>query len=47
MDVYYLLHGELHVSALGNGHLQVVYETHSKQLYKTYIWATYMGLGGG
>ena len=42
--IYYLLHREqLHVSALGNGHLQVVYETLSKQLYKTYIWASYMG----
>ena len=46
--MYYLLHREkLHVSALGNGHLQVVYETLSKQFYKTYIWATYMGHGGG
>ena len=42
--VYYLLHRkQLHVSALDNGHLQVVYETHSKQLYETYIRATYMG----
>jgi hypothetical protein len=33
--IYYLLHREqLHVSALDNGHLQVVYETLSKQLYK-------------
>jgi len=46
--IYYLLHREqLHVSALGNGHLQVVYETLVKQLHKTYIWATYMGKGGG
>ena len=45
--IYYLLHRELHVSARVNGHLQVVYETFSKQLYKTYIWATYMGYGGG
>ena len=45
--IYYLLHREqLHVSALDNGHLQVVYETLIKQLYKTYVWATYMGLGG-
>ena len=35
--IYYLLHRELHVSALDNGHLQVVYETLSKQLYKIYI----------
>jgi len=40
--IYYLLHREqLHVSALGNDHLQIVYETLSKQLYKTYTWATY------
>jgi hypothetical protein len=45
--VYYLLHREqLHVSALDNGNLQVVFETFSKQLYKTYIWAIYMGQGG-
>ena len=46
--IYYLLHKEqLHVSALVNGHLQVVYEnTFCEQLYKTYIWATYMWLGG-
>jgi len=38
-DIYYLLHREqLHVSASGNGHLQAVYETLSKELYKTYIW---------
>ena len=44
--IYYLLHREqLHVSALDNGHLQVVYETLSKQLYKTCIWAPYMGKG--
>jgi len=42
--IYNLLHREqLCVSALDNDHLQVVYETLSKQLYKTYIWATYMG----
>jgi len=48
--LYYLLHREqLHVSALDNGHLQVVHESLSKQLYKqyTYLWATYMGKGGG
>jgi len=37
--IYYLLHREqLHVSALDNGHLQVVYGTLSKELYKTYIY---------
>jgi len=41
--MYYLLHKELNVSMLDNGHLQVVYETLSKQLYETYIWTTYMG----
>ena len=45
--MYYLLHKELNVSMLDNGHLQVVYETLSKQLYETYIWTTYMGQGGG
>ena len=46
--IYYLFHRkQLHVSALDNDHLQVVYETLSKQLYKKYIWATYMGQGGG
>jgi len=45
-----LLHRkQLHVSALDNGHLQVVHESLSKQLYKCiyiyiyiYIWDTYM-----
>ena len=32
--IYILLYGELHVSALDNGHLQVVHESLSKQLYK-------------
>ena len=46
--VYYLLHREqLHVSALDNGHLQVVYGTLSKQLNETCIWTAYMGQGGG
>jgi len=37
--IFYLLHREQqHVSALDNGHLQVVYETLNKQLYKTCIW---------
>jgi len=42
-----LLHIEqIHVSELDNGHLQVVHESLSKQLYKhIYIWATYMGRG--
>jgi len=32
-EIYYLLYREqLHVSELDNGHLQVVYETLSKQL---------------
>ena len=45
--IYYLLHREqLHVSALDNVHLEVVYETLSKQLYKTYIWAAYCGREG-
>ena len=40
----YILHREqLHVSALDYGHHQVVYETLSKQLYRTCIWATYIG----
>jgi len=43
VDIYYLLHRELRVSALDNGHLQVVHETLGKQLYKTYIWAVHMG----
>jgi len=33
-----LLHKvQLHVSALDNGHLQVVHEIPSKQLYETYM----------
>ena len=45
--IYYLLHREqLHVSALVNTQLQVVYETLSKQLYKACLWATYMGREG-
>ena len=50
-DIYLilLLHREqLHVSSLDNGHLQVVLESLSKQLYEhIYIWAAYMGKGGG
>ena len=43
----YLLHREqLHVSALDNGRLQVVYETLSKQLYETCMCVTYMGREG-
>jgi hypothetical protein len=46
--IYYLLHRELQVSALGTGHLQVVYETLSMQLYKTYIYMDYLhGVGRG
>jgi len=44
--MYYSLHREqLHVSALDNGVLQVVYETLNKQLYRTYIyiWADCTG----
>jgi len=41
VDIYIyiiLLHkGQLHVSALDNGHLQVVHEILSKQLYETYM----------
>jgi len=45
--IYNLLHREqLHFSAPENGHLQVVYETLSKQLHKTCIWAT-LGRGRG
>jgi len=55
MYIYILLLHRVqpHVSALDNGHLQVVHESLSKQLYKhtyiyiyIYIWATYMGGGG-
>jgi len=35
--VFHLHKVQLHVSALDNGHLQVVHEILSKQLYKTYI----------
>ena len=42
-----LLHREqLHVSALDNGHLQVVHESLSKQLYK-HIYTVYTGVPGG
>ena len=35
LDIYIILiYRELHVSALDNGHLQVVHESLSKQLYK-------------
>jgi len=50
VEVYIvLLHKiQLHVSALDNGHLQVVHEILSKQLYET-IWVvyTYSGEVGG
>jgi len=39
---YFLHKVQLHVSALDNGHLQVVYEILIKQLYK-HTWAVYMG----
>ena len=43
----YLLHkGQLHVSALDNGHLQVAHEILIKQLYKTYMGCLY-GVGSG
>ena len=42
-----LLHKvQLHVSALDNGHLQVVHEILSKQ-YTRFIWAVYRGEVGG
>jgi len=44
--MYYILFITLHVSELDNGHLQVVYEIFSKQLYKfTYLYVE--GSGGG
>jgi len=48
VEVYIvLLHKvQLHVSALDNGHLQVVHEILSKQLYET-IWVVYSGEVGG
>ena len=48
-SIYILLHTEqLNVSALDNGHLQVVHESLNKLFYKhiyiyIYIWATDMG----
>ena len=45
--IYILYREQLHDSALDNGHLQVVYETLIKQLYKTYMWATCMEWEGG
>jgi len=49
VDIYiYLLHREqLHVSALGKGHLQVVYETLSKQLIQNMYMGCLYGLGRG
>jgi len=35
-SIYYIRYIQLHVSALENGHLQVVHEILSKQLYETY-----------
>jgi len=37
---------QLHVSALDNGHLQVVYEILIKQLYKSYMGCIYGEVGG-
>ena len=43
-----LLHNEqLHVSALDNGHLQVVHESLNKQLYKHIYELLVWGRGGG
>ena len=52
-DIYIILliHTELHVSALDNGHLQVVHESLNKQLYKhIYIYGLLIwgrGVWGG
>jgi trans-2-enoyl-CoA reductase len=43
---YFLHKVQLHVSALHNGHLQVVHEILIKQLYKTYMGRLY-GVGRG
>ena len=43
---YFLHKVQLHVSALYNGHLQVVYEILIKQLFKTYMDCLY-GVGRG
>ena len=43
---YFLHKVQLHVSALDNGHLQVVHEILIKQLYKTYMGCLY-GVGRG
>ena len=43
---YFLRKVQLHVSALDNGHLQVVHEILIKQLYKTYMGCLY-GEGRG
>jgi len=43
---YFLHKVQLHVSALDNGHLQVVNEILIKQLYKTYMGCLY-GVGRG
>ena len=45
VEVYIvLLHKvQLHVSALVNGHLQVVHEILSKQLYETYVGCVQWG----
>jgi len=41
------LNYEIHVSALDNGHLQVVHESLSKQLYKHIYMGYLYGEGGG
>ena len=47
-NIKYFLHKvQLHVSALDNGHLQVVHVILIKRLYKKQTWAVYMGQGGG
>ena len=43
---YFLRKVQLHVSALDNGHLQVVHEILIKQLYKTYMGCLF-GVGRG
>ena len=46
--IVFLRKVQLHVSALDNGHLQVVHEILIKQLYKTYMGCTHgAGRRGG
>jgi len=44
--IYFMHKVQLHVSALDNGHLQVIHEIHIKQLYKIYMGCLY-GAGRG